>query len=69
MKIDFYRLVGCRGQYAPDLEHELPTTDAVLAARVGQVVLVKVWLRTDGAVELEGLEARLAQALAPLGLK
>lgn len=78
MKIDFYGLrervsgltcVRCiNHHHEPDLEHELPREVAVTKAKIGDVVLVKIWLRTDGVAQLEELDAKLAEALAPLGL-
>jgi len=78
MKIDFYPLrqrAGASGltfapaALEPDLEHELPQGEAIARAKSGEVVLVKVWLRTSGGTDLEGLHDKLAAALAPLGLK
>lgn len=82
MKIDFYglraRIETLRPGISflvpePDVEHELPAAEAIERARRGETVLVKLWLRTssDGgrpAVDLARLEARLAEALKPLGL-
>ncbi len=69
MKVDFYRLRGEQGTLQPDLEHELSGADAIKRAQAGEIVLVKVWLRTDGEVDLALLEARLADLLKPMGLK
>jgi hypothetical protein len=69
MKLDFYGLNGQRGLLEPDIEHDLPREEAARRIQAGQLVLVKLWLRTNGAVDLQDLEARLAAVLAPLGLK
>lgn len=69
MQIDFYALRGDLGRLAPDLEHELVREDALARARAGQVVLIKVWFRTDGVAQLDQLEAALRAALAPLGVR
>lgn len=68
MKIDFYPLKGEAWRREADLEHELPAADAIARAKCGQTVLVKVWLRTSGPADLEDLEQRLKDALAPAGL-
>jgi hypothetical protein len=68
MKIDFYPLKGESWRREPDVEHELPAADAIARARCGQTVLVKIWLRTDGVANLEDLEQRVKDALAPVGL-
>lgn len=69
MKVDFYPTHDVAGRPEPDLEHELPAAEARARARRGETVLVKVWLRTNGAADLERLEERLGDLLAPLGLK
>lgn len=68
MKIDFYGLRQRGVLSEPDLDHELPAADAIARAKCGQPVLVKVWLRTAGGADLDALEQRLKDALAPLGL-
>lgn len=70
VKLDFYGLrVGADSRCEPDLEHELPTEEAVAQAKDGVPVLIKIWLRTEGPTDLEGIEQRLAAVLAPLGVK
>lgn len=69
MKIDFYAVKGRPGRVEPDLDHELPAGDAINRAKAGEPVLIKLWLRTEGQPDLQDLERRLAEALAPLGLR
>jgi len=68
MKIDFYGLRQRGVLQEPDLEHELPAADAIARAKCAQPVLVKIWLRTSGRADLDGLEQRIRDAVAPAGL-
>jgi hypothetical protein len=71
MKIDFFPLKrGAVNQVTDvDLEHELPRLEASARAKTGDVIVVKLWLRTTGPANLEQLEAQIAAAVAPLGVK
>jgi hypothetical protein len=69
LKIDYYGLKGDRGAFQLDLDQELAPEKAAANARAGLTVLVKVWLRTEGNVDLAGLEVKLAAAVGPLGLR
>jgi hypothetical protein len=69
MKVDFYKLRGEQGRFEPDLEHELPRVEAVARAKCGETVLLKIWLRTDGVARLDEIEAAIAGAVQPLGIK
>jgi hypothetical protein len=73
VKVDFYALrKNGLQQHEPDLERELTRTEAVARAKCGDVVLVKIWLRTDdstGLVDLDQVEAAVTAAVTPLGLR
>ncbi len=69
MQIDYYGVEHRDGRLQPDMEHELSREEAHKRARTGQPVVTKIFVRTDGAVDLADLERRLQAALGPMGLK
>jgi hypothetical protein len=69
VQIDFYGVrTNGLAKPEPDLERELVRTDAVARGKCGDVVLMKIWLRTTGVADLERVEAAIAAAIAPLGV-
>jgi hypothetical protein len=71
VKVDYYGVKNDGAAWEPDLERDLVRADAVARAKIGDVVLVKVWLRSERGrpADLERVEAAIAEAVKPLGLK